>query len=696
MNGGALSIGDRIFFDDDEHTVIGMVGSLVRLRSDTGVGQLILVTELIATADFKLLGRESPPPATAGEEKLDRTASLDSISEDHRKRALTLEAHLLELTTGHRSENPDEWTEDEPRAEYDPSRPLKDRVANKAAELGISDRQLWRWHARWSEQGLWGLVDRRRAKTSNVLAGIDPHIVTAILEQGKAEARQSTGTQQRFYRRVQTRLDDICAKEKLDPIALPPKSTFHRYTQQLLSGLHTFGDATTRQTMANKPTGTFSVMMANRPGELVLMDSTRLDILVVDPAGGEAVSAELSASIDLATRSLLSWRFTPVGTNSADAALLLADAVTPEVMREGWRESLRYSMLKVPYERLLDFDERLRSAAARPLIVPETVVVDNGSIYISRTFLDGCRKLGINLQLGRKGQPTDKAQVERMFGSLRTLFAEHVAGYKGRNVAQRARHVEKQTAFTIEELEELFAEFVVAVWQRRRHDGLVLPGFPEVRLSPNDAYAEAVNRCGAVSMPANPMLYIELLPVEWRRIHPFGIKIGGLVYDDDVLGDYRRGKSEHAAMNGKWPIHRDPRDASHVYFQDPTDSNWHSVPWTHMPEEARPFSDVTAEWVKQTLSERGRNPADQEEVAEALLELQTRTDLSSKDRRKRRAGFRDTERARHADRDRDRAGLERKQPKPAPHVVPDIDEDDDFDLSSIQSLPSIDPYTELT
>jgi putative transposase len=63
-------------------------------------------------------------------------------------------------------------------------------------------------------------------------------------------------------------------------------------------------------------------------------------------------------------------------TKSVDAALLLARALTPEPMRPGWADALKMSRSVLPHRRLAGIDERLENAAARPVIVPETIVCD--------------------------------------------------------------------------------------------------------------------------------------------------------------------------------------------------------------------------------------------------------------------------------------------------------------------------------
>jgi len=261
----------------------------------------------------------------------------------------------------------------------------------------------------------------------------------------------------------------------------------------------------------------------------------------------------------------------------------LANVMTPEPMRPGWDDALRYSMMRLPYERLLDIDARLAEAAARPVVFPETLIYDHGKPYQADTLRRACLRLGINPQDARQLTPTDKAMVERVFGTIRTQFSEHVAGYKSYDVAHRGRDVEAVARWSLAELEEFFAEYVVAVYQRQHHDGLIVPGFPGARLSPNEAYALALTYTGYVACPTDPNLYYDLLPIEKRTIQPGGrVEIDSLIYNADVLVQY--GNSRSPYPDGLWPIRHDPRNRLHAYFQDPADGGWHLLRWTHAPD----------------------------------------------------------------------------------------------------------------
>ncbi|WEP00719.1 hypothetical protein A6P39_044235 (plasmid) [Streptomyces sp. FXJ1.172] len=156
------------------------------------------------------------------------------------------------------------------------------------------------------------------------------------------------------------------------------------------------------------------------------IDTTRLDIMAV-LEDGSLGRPELTIAVDVATRSILAAVLRPNSTKAVDAALLLAEMAVPHPARPAWPKALQLSRAEVPYERMLSLDERLEGAAARPVVVPETIVVDRGKIYLSQGFVAACETLGVSVQPAPPRRPQAKAVVERTFGAINDLFCQHVA-----------------------------------------------------------------------------------------------------------------------------------------------------------------------------------------------------------------------------------------------------------------------------
>ncbi|MEU2130496.1 Mu transposase C-terminal domain-containing protein [Streptomyces sp. NPDC018352] len=615
MTGGqgasVLRPGDWITYDDDDHQVVGLAGTSVRLRSDSGAESVVLASHLMSSPDFSVTGTE-PLPA------LEPSGLLATLPEAVQTAAREWERHIVEVDTGL---PPGAAPGTPPRPEYDPQdRALLERARAKAAELRVSLRTVMGKRSRYAQQGLWGLVDQRLVRISQVTGQADARLVAAIREALNAETPTSTGTRSRLIRRV---IKMVEAAHGEGVVPLPGKSTFYKLIDALSTGKHTFGSAVTRRQTANRPEGPFTPTFADRPGEQVQIDSTPLDVMVVLDSGLTA-RVDLTIAIDVATRTICAAVLRPVGTKAVDASLLLARMLVPEPMRPGWSAALRMAASRMPHRRLLDVDARMEQAAAKPVIVPDTVVIDGGRVFISDTFIRACDRLGISVQRSRPRTPTDKAIVEATFSAINTLFVQHLPGYTGANVSRRGEQVEEQAVWTIPDLQDLLDEWLLAGWQARPHDALRDPFRPKRAMSPNDKYTSLVAACGYLPLVLRGEDYLELLPVAWRAINDYGIRINYRTYDCAELGPHRRQHSGNVAKRGLWEVHYDPYDLSQVFVR--TQQGWITAPWVHLPLVNAPFADFTWQHARRLAAEAGLDSANEAAVARVLDALLTRAE----------------------------------------------------------------------
>lgn len=226
-----------------------------------------------------------------------------------------------------------------------------------------------------------------------------------------------------------------------------------------------------------------------------------------------------------------------------------------------------------------------------PSVAAETIVVDNGKIYLSEQLLSACQRLGISVQPARPYQGSDKAALERFFRTLREGLLVGLPGYKGPDVYSRGLDVEQQAFFFLDELEALIRQWIAEVYHRNVHHGLCIPEVPGLKLSPLDMYGHGVRRAGYLQIPARPDLAFDFLKVEWRTIQHYGIEYGGLRYNGQVLADLADTTSPYTGRNaGKWPFRVDSGDVSRIYFQHPGSRAWHALRWEHADACHGPFS----------------------------------------------------------------------------------------------------------
>ena len=266
-------------------------------------------------------------------------------------------------------------------------------------------------------------------------------------------------------------------------------------------------------------------------------------------------------------------------------------------------------------------DERLEHAAARPVIVPETIVCDHGKVFISRNFRASCRLPGHQLPARPPGHADGESRTSSGCSARSgTLFAQFVAGYVGsQRRTPRPRTSRQQPLWSMLELQDLLDEWIVAAWQNRPHDGLRDPVTPGRAFTPNEKYAALVEAAGYVPVALSADDYIELLPARWRAINAYGIKINHRTYDADDAQP-----AAPAAVRGRrpsknlWEVHHDPYDVSRIWVRDHRDGGWITVFWKHLRPRRRSRS---ANWPGTTSARRPARRPPRTEIADAVAAL---------------------------------------------------------------------------
>ncbi|MEU8250638.1 Mu transposase C-terminal domain-containing protein [Nonomuraea sp. NPDC048916] len=679
-----VSIGDRVRLAGTLHTVIAVSGTVVRLADTGGLVTDIGLTEL--PENFEVVGASSRPPVPP-------STPLDGLPETAAAEALWWERHIVEVLRGLPPQAPPGTR---PKPEYDPaSVSLTRREQAKAAELTAAGKPVTasaiaKRRRRYEARGVVGMVDHRVGKPVTPHGRADPLVVEAM-RQAIAEAEQeSSRTATYLFWRTGQILE---AAHGPGVVELPSQRSLYRLLEKLSAGKHTTGSARTRRSLAGRPDGPFGEADAWAPGEVMQIDSTPLDVLVrLDD--GVVGRVDLTGMIDVATRTVTAAVLRPT-TKSVDASVLLARTVTPEPMRPGWAQALTMSRSALPFQRLLNIDARLEHAAARPIIIPETIVVDQGKVFISRNFRASCNFLGINFQPVHDGSGWEKGHIERMLGSVGSLFAQFAAGYTGFNAERRGRHVEQRPLWSLLELQELLDEWIVAAWQNRPHDGLRDPAHPGRMFTPNEKYAALVETAGYVPVALSANDYVELLPGTWRAINAYGVKIKHRTYDDKALNPLRHQRSGVKDRKDLWEIHYDPYDVSRIWVRDRWRGGWITLFWKHLHRVAAPFGELAWDHTRRALP-----GASEEELADAVADLLKRAhrgpaDDSSRDgpaklsRRDRRVAA------------RTKAGSPAARIAPEPPSAggsidggPDQADGPEESIATVIPMPIFDPFTE--
>lgn len=607
-----LGVGGALLIDGEQITVTAVDGAEVRGVSAHGEHRRFVLTPVAEEP-----ARERNEAWRFGSVLLEGGA----LSDAQLREAAELLGHLNEAWFGYRSGDRGRPAAGEPRTLFDPAATtVSERLQAKASELGCTVDRLRKKRRGVQRDGLCALVDGRAAR-SVTGAGIDPLLRAAILAEADALADASDVRKMQFRARVASRL----ARESGEPVVLPgSRYTFGRIVDEVLAPTGLFRlSAKSRRSQASGPSESFGSLVAERPGEYVAIDTTSLDVFAIDPFAFQWVRLDLTAALDVCTRSILAFRLTPFSTQGVDLCLLLSDLLSPTPMDGRWPADVAYPYCGVPENLVLRaFDLPAGTALCpRPTVRPGTIVVDRGRNYQSVAFMAACEHLRINVQSARPYRGSDKGWIERLFRTMRERLLESLPGYTGPNVLARGKDVEADAVYFTHELEAIIGRWIAVDYQRRPHDGLRVPAAPHLTLSPNEAYEEAVARCGFVHVSRDPSLHLRLLPVQARVISRAGVEIGGLTYDSPALDAYRGRPCPLQAFDGKWPIRVDPRDLHRVWFQDPADERFVELGWRHARDVGRPFGGSALSYVKRLLVESGMRRPSEEELATELARL---------------------------------------------------------------------------
>ncbi|GFH39228.1 helix-turn-helix domain-containing protein [Streptomyces pacificus] len=606
-----VGVGSRFSYDGEVVEVVEFAGTQaggeVVLKDGRGRLLRLAVKELLVSDRARIIP-DGPGPASDDPQEM-AAVVLDRLESGERERVLERAAHVREVLTGFRSGSEELPREGEPRAAYAAGEPMESRYSAKAAELEVAARTIKRWVAAFRQDGEAGLVPARSGPRSG-------HRNAEVWSEAALEVMvEHTGQSKPSRKMVIERTRARLLARGFDEEDLPSRATSYRLLEDLERRHPTFRLSTKRnRDIASRPGGVYGKLRPTRPGEYLLMDTNRLDVFALDPVTLQWLQAELTVAMDWYTRCVVGIRVTPVSTKAVDASVALYQAFRPRPAGEDWPSHALWPEHGIPRSVLIDvtaLEGPMRSAAS-PALVPETVLVDHGKVFVSEHLTSVCRRLGISVQPARLRTGRDKGPLERFFLTLREDLLQALPGYKGPDLHSRGERPEGEAFFFLHELEAIIREWVACVYHHRPHTSLIDPGVPGLRMSPAAMFEHGLNRAGYIEVPRDPDLAFEFQRVERRKIQHYGIDLDARRYNGAALDPYRGLLSDE--RDGKWPVAVNPDDINAVYFRDPASRRWHALAWEHAPGRDMPVSEEALQFARRLAAARDRFPDDKAAV----------------------------------------------------------------------------------
>ncbi|MEU7603132.1 helix-turn-helix domain-containing protein [Streptomyces sp. NPDC041003] len=616
--GTRVGVGTRFHYDGETVEVLEMAatpaGNEVLLKDGRGKLLRLALRELMCSGRAVVIP-DQPGPSADDDEDL-ASVVLDRLLEDERRRILERAEHVREVLTGFRSGSPELVREGEPRREYAPGGPVEPKYAAKAAEIGVHVRTVKQWVADFRRHGEAGLVPKRKASKGSQPSA-DERWVETVLEVMVEHTDQSRPSRTLVIERARAR---VIARFGPGVVSQPSRATAFRIVAELERRHPLFRLSTKRnRDIAGRPEGPYGKLRPTRPGEYVLMDTARLDVFACDPLTLRWVQAELTVAMDWYTRCITGIRVTPVSTKAVDVSAVLFQCFRPRPADRDWPRGAVWPEHGIPRTVLVDVEGATGPGLASPPLVPETLVVDHGKVYVSEHLTSVCCRMGISIQPARLRTGRDKGPVERFFRTLREGLLEALPGYKGPDLHSRGERPEGDAFFFLDELEAIIREWIATVYHCRPHNGLVDPGLPGLRMSPAVMFEHGMARAGYIEVPRAPDLAFEFLPTKWRTVQHYGVEIDRRRYRGAGLPDPGIRSPFNGPVRGSWPFQVDPDDITQIHFRDPATRSWHVLTWEHAPAARMPLSEDALAFARKLAAAKYRYPDDRLAVA-GLLE----------------------------------------------------------------------------
>lgn len=338
----------------------------------------------------------------------------------------------------------------------------------------------------------------------------------------------------------------------------------------------------------------------------------------MDPLTLRWTQVELTVGMDWYTRCITGLRLTPVSTKSVDAAMVLYQCYRPPDAPASWPKEATWPEHGIPRSVLLDVDaiDRDGTRAAWPAIVPESLIVDHGKIYVSEHLTSVCQRMQISIQPARLRMGRDKGPVERFFLTIRTRPTPvappaikariSIPAAWPRNMRRTSTSMNSRRS-SESGLRWCTTDDLTTDWSSQDFQDWTCPRRP----------------CSSTVLPAPATSRPRKTPIlptnsSQSRSAPSSITASRSVAAGTTGHPWTR-TAASAYPGGRWPVHRHPDDISCVHFRDPSDQKWHTLMWEHAPALTAPFGDDALAFARSLARKKYTYPND-ELAMELLLE----------------------------------------------------------------------------
>lgn len=428
-------------------------------------------------------------------------------------------------------------------------------IARTASQLGdrrppsVATAHRWRRLYLASRQGVEALISRVERRGGRGQARLDPRVEAIIAQQAEAILdTQHRWDAQDLYRAVALSVNACNVRlPKSAQLAPPSLRTIQRRLQKLFAY-----DVAEARYGAAEAERRFAALgrarSVRRILEMVEVDHTPLDILVVNEAGVAAARPSFTVVLDRRSRCVLGFHLSAAGHGTQAVFAALRHALLPKTYLQ-----TRYAHLELSWPCHGWFG---------------TLLMDNGTEFHARAVADALHQLGIASEYCESRRPNDKPYVERFLRTLNLGFIHKLPGATFSRYQDRAGiKPEREACLTLDELDERIHQWICGVYHLKKHRGLN-------GRYPIDVWNDEARGTPPILKLGATEIDIEFGEVEEKSIWHYGIETHRCRYNSAALTDLRRRLPVKAKVVIKWSR----SDIGHIHVWNPIDGEYLKVP----------------------------------------------------------------------------------------------------------------------
>ena len=208
---------------------------------------------------------------------------------------------------------------------------------------------------------------------------------------------------------------------------------------------------------------------------------------------------------------------------------------------------------------------------------PGMVHCDNAKEFKGKVLQMACDEHDIGLTLRAVKRPEYGAIIERMIGNVNRELHKK-PGTTFSNPTHRGSYDSKaKAALSMRELEAEIVDWVVNVYQLRKHSELQMPPIKQWEVG-IFGDAKTIAR-GLPEVFSNPRkLTLDFMPFKKRTVQSYGVELNRTFYYHEVLNRWNKADDpSHPGKHRQFIVRYDPRQKDKVWFWDPEARDYYEL-----------------------------------------------------------------------------------------------------------------------